>query len=163
MSTRETDDVVDLPATPDDSADVRSTAAFPWIWVLLCCAAVAAAIAWAIRVDHVPVQPRALLPEPVVNGSRVVLNVPGHVLAGRVATYKDELFAYLMFNHLRHNSAFANGTLYLTFDPRDPVAPYRLVFRASDDLLSAIPATASLVSAGTLIPSSLRLVPLKRI
>jgi hypothetical protein len=114
------------------------------------CTAGAGVGVWLLHFERLAVQPRALLPVPAFDGNRVLLTVPGYAPTAEVTTYKDELFAYLMFDHLRHYPAFSSGKLLLAFDPDDPAEPYRLIFRASDDLLAAFATGAELGAAGTL-------------
>lgn len=129
-----------------------------WIWpILLCVAAGAAIFVWLMRFEPLPVKPRPLLPQPVTDDGRFSLRVPGYALTAEVTTYRDELFAYLMFDFLRHNAMFRNGRLLLAFDPRDAAAPYRLIFRADDDLLAGIASMASLEAAGAAMEGSVRL------
>jgi hypothetical protein len=127
------------------------------------CTAGAGVGVWLLHFERLAVQPRALLPVPAFDGNRVLLTVPGYAPTAEVTTYKDELFAYLMFDHLRHYPAFSSGKLLLAFDPDDPAEPYRLIFRASDDLLAAFATGAELGAAGTLRTGGVRLIPVSRV
>jgi hypothetical protein len=60
---------------------------------------------------------------------------------------------------LRRNRAFDGGHLLLTFDSNDAEEPYRIVYRASDEILAGIENVANLTQAGLVIPDSLHLVP----
>ena len=97
----------------------------------------AALLAWTDP-EPLGVSPRTLLPQPVHFNGEVALLTPGYVFTADVATYRDELFAYLMFDYLRHSPALRRSELLLAFDRKNSDAPYRLVMRGHVDLLAAI-------------------------
>jgi hypothetical protein len=109
-------------------------------WGLLVCviyAAVFGAAKW-MDVDAPMLVQAALLPEPRVVNGQIELSVPGRVLTAHFRSYKDELFAYLMFDHLRHRLPLPGMKLMLTFHPDNEDAPYRLSLRGDDDLTAAL-------------------------
>lgn len=112
----------------------------PWLTLLVILALAAGIGAWvshALKVEPLPFAPHLARPQPLLNGNKLSLAIPGYSLGARIATYKDELFAYLMFDFLRHQPQWGDGRLLLAFDPRSSDAPYRLMWIAGDDLLSA--------------------------
>jgi hypothetical protein len=55
---------------------------------------------------------RPLMPQPLIANGTVSLIVPGYQVIAELASYQDELFAYLMFDHLRHSSGSARRACY---------------------------------------------------
>ncbi|HYO81624.1 MAG TPA: hypothetical protein VES20_09495, partial [Bryobacteraceae bacterium] len=119
--------------------------------------------AWLMHFDRLAVRPHTLLPQPRLEGKHVALTVPGYAVVAQVTTYSDELFAYLMFQHLRQYPEFRGGKLLLTFDRQNTTEPYRLIYRADEDLLKAYAAAAVLKGSGTLTSGSVQLVPMSRV
>ena len=79
--------------------------------------------------------PRTLLAEPVVrDGRAVAIAPPGYVPIAELAHYRDELFAYLMFDYLRNSPGLEGSKLLLTYNPGDR---YRLLIRGNGSDLTA--------------------------
>jgi hypothetical protein len=103
-------------------------------------------LAWRWRVEPLPPQ-RALLPKIAIEqNGRTTVRYPNSAVFTRVATFRDELFAYLMFEHYR-KSSFQNDTLLLTFI-NEPTPQYRVDLVLSSDFITAVPRVAQLSAAG---------------
>jgi hypothetical protein len=87
---------------------------------------------------------------------------PGYEVAAELGSYQDELFAYLMFDHLRHSPRLGTTRLLLTFDKGKPRS-YSLLLCGPPDLLRAIPEVASVVSTAPEQASTWALLPSTRI
>jgi hypothetical protein len=134
-------------------------------WVLVACAAVAGitAAAW-MWVAPPPLVRSPLLPVPLIENGRVSLRVPGYVVTSDVIAYRDELFAYLMFDYLRHNPAFEKNRLMLMYDQRRTATrPYRLIVYGQDDVLTAVAAVQSVDIAGIEVKRSWELMPAAKV
>ena len=84
-------------------------------------------------------------------GGKCVIGVPGRFLVARLPAYDDELFAYLMFQHLRGASALKETEVLLTYRREGEALSYAIELLLADDLTAAIPLLAS-AQAGGLIP-----------
>ena len=111
-----------------------------YAWMLLYVAGVVGApvyLRW--QVDPMP---RLWLtppgPEMGLNG-RVAIRIPGHVFVTRVATFRDELFAYLMFQHYRLTLPRAGEEVLLHVGDR-----YAVTLAMSNDWVGAMDRTAEL-------------------
>jgi hypothetical protein len=101
-------------------------------------------VGWTLRSEQMPASRSERLPYPVVVEGRVELITPGYVFTAPIASYRDELFAFLMFDYLRHNAAMGTLQILLTFDEKDTAAPYTLVMRGRNDLRASIADLAAL-------------------
>jgi hypothetical protein len=68
---------------------------------------------------------------------RPVVEIPGRYCVGEVASYDDELFAYLMTHHFRRDPALADAEVLLTFRNRAGSLRYTVRARIENDLLRA--------------------------
>ncbi len=93
--------------------------------------------------------PQSLLPQPEITDRRVALRTPGYFLTAELAAYTDELFAYLMFDYLRHRLALGGAELLLTFERSASTKPYRLVLKGGEDLSVALADISGIEMAGT--------------
>ncbi len=87
-------------------------------WTIVIAAGVALCLAWAWRYftpRPLPLRPTALLPAVSFAHGDLVIAVPGRTVVAEVATYHDELFAYLMASYLRGTSTFRNADVLLTY------------------------------------------------
>jgi hypothetical protein len=105
---------------------------------------------------------RPLMPQPLIANGTVSLMTPGYQVTAELAAYQDELFAYLMFDHLRHTPRLGTTRLLLTFDKRKN-RPYSLLLCGPADLLRAIPEVTSFMSAAPQPRSTWALTALTRI
>src|SRR6476659_7147491 len=81
-----------------------STSRARWIFVsLLALVFASGTFVWWLTPDRLAVTATPLLPMPVFVNQQLALITPGSVLTAELAAYNDELFAYLMFDYLRHS------------------------------------------------------------
>lgn len=139
------------PASQSPQGPARKRALRRVIYLLLTCclAATSAWFYWFRPIAPIAVQ-QPLLPRPAFAGQQLLLQTPGYVLTASAASYKDELFAYLMFDHLRYSPSLKGTRLMLTYDRSDTEKPYTLMVQGQEDLLQAIASVATLHAAGTL-------------
>jgi hypothetical protein len=115
------------------------------LWVgLLIAAPLLSLMGWKLRLEPMPSPEFKLLPYPVMGEGNVELITPGYVFTAPLAAYRDELFAFLMFDYLRHSTALGNLQLLLAFDEKDPATPYTLMVRGRSDLRASIADYAAL-------------------
>jgi len=134
--------------------------------VILVCLLVASAGVWVgtwLTPEPLHATQVALFPRPVWVNGRVALITPGYTLTADLISYHDELFAYLMFDYLRHSPALGGAELLLTFDPQAVDAPYTLVVTGQPDLLLAFPDVAALAIPTGEAPRRWALVPASRV
>jgi len=110
-----------------------------WIFAFLLAftSAIGALQAW-MTPEPLSVRRDTWSPRPVFLNGQLALVTPGSVLTAELAAYNDELFAYLMFDYLRHSPLLQRTRLLLSFDPKATIKPYRLILRGPPDLLAAI-------------------------
>lgn len=65
----------------------------------------------------------------------------------KVATFRDELFAYLMYQHYRSTKAFSGDELLLRYEHRSEPAEYQVLLVLSNDLMSTVERVAALAEA----------------
>lgn len=113
-------------------------------------------------VEPLPFADRTELPRAAIAGGRVMVFTPGSALVSEVATYRDELFAYLMFGYLRQR--VTGGELLLEFDSWQNEKPYRVRLLGPSNLIDAFDealAMGASPSIDTLWPAS-RIETVKR-
>lgn len=108
-------------------------------WCAAAGVAAVAAHAWYTP-DSLPALAPRFTVAPETSAGGTILRTPGYGLTTEIAAYQDELFAYLMFQHLRRYPPVAGGQgrILLTFDPKRDGAPYRLLLECEADLVAAI-------------------------
>jgi hypothetical protein len=122
-----------------------STLGFVLAGTLLC-------VSWffySMRVELFQPPSTTLLPQPVIEAGQMRLLTPGYVVTAELAAYEDELFAFLMFDHLRSDKALDGLQLRLHYDRRRASDRYRLILVGGDDLLHSVASVRSLQYAGT--------------
>ena len=106
---------------------------------------------WLIFNERVAAMPKLLLtPRPVEVGSqhRPILRYPESSFVTVVASFRDELFAYLMYQYYRTSPVFAADEVLLQYSTkRDDEARYCVVLVLGDDFISAINRIAELYSS----------------
>lgn len=141
-----------------------STARTRRIFVFLVSLAVAAGISvWWLTPEPLPLYTRAMLPQPVFVNQQLALITPGYVLTAELAAYNDELFAYLMFDYLRHSPVLRKTRLLLSFNPKAANKPYRLIMRGQTDLIGAIADVAAMQPPGNGRSGTWELTPSPRV
>ena len=85
----------------------------------------------------VAIAPRPLTPILDTNGGRAVVALPGRFLIAEIATYDDELFAYLMFTFLRNRPLFRDTEILLTYRKLSTGIAYPIQVHLDNDLLAA--------------------------
>lgn len=126
-------------------------------WCAAIAVAAVAAHSWYTPKPLPPIPPRlTVVAETSAGGT--LLRTPGFGLTTEVAAYQDELFAYLMFQHLRRYPPVSDGggRLLLTFDPKQKQAPYRVMLEGEGDLVTAIGAAARVDNGWKLTPDAVR-------
>ena len=141
--------IANLPADTRKSRRRRLanlTRSFLWNFV---CASAAVSVWFQLwKVDPLGSSPHALLPRPVVADGRVQLHIPGYAVTAPLAAYENELFAYLMFDYLRHNRVLGGAELLLTYDRRRTDHRYRLVLRGNEDVVKGLTQLTAVQLAG---------------
>ncbi|MBI4907856.1 MAG: hypothetical protein HY820_29800 [Acidobacteria bacterium] len=92
---------------------------------------------WPQRLQLSPVKPPATFVSLSANGAAVRL--PGQTLIADLATFDDELFAYLMFGHLRNLVARDGRRAWLTYEREGKAITYVIRLGLHDDFLTALP------------------------
>lgn len=82
-------------------------------------------------------RPAEVLPSWQAGPERTVVQFPGRFLTADVGQYRDELFAYLMFEHFR--SRLKGSEVLLTYLRTDRGIVYKLRLQLPNDLLTAVP------------------------
>jgi hypothetical protein len=141
-----------------------STACTRLIFLLLVAlVAAATGMVWWLTPEPLPVCTRAELPQPVFVNQQLALITPASVLTAELAAYNDELFAYLMFDYLRHSPLLRKTRLLLAFDPKAANKPYRLIMRGQTDLIGAIADVAAMQLPGSGPARNWELTPAQRV
>jgi ribosomal protein L36 len=91
-------------------------------------------------------------------GGRTSLRYPGALLVTRVATFRDELFSYLMYEHYRNSSDFRDRKLLLYFVHPEGQPEYRVDLILSDEMTGSMQEAAALFSAGKIENGQLNLL-----
>ena len=87
-----------------------------------------------------PLPPRVRFDE----GRRPAIRTPAFVFATRVATFHDELFAYLMYQYYKASKPFKGSRLVLYYADQVPTPEYRVELVLSDDYLASVDRVAVL-------------------
>jgi hypothetical protein len=75
---------------------------------------------------------------------RAVVRYPDAAFVTRVATFRDELFAYLMYQHYRRSKPFKDDELLLCYSGGKGDAEYLILLVLTDDFISAVNRVAEL-------------------
>src|ERR1700732_4053729 len=88
-----------------------------------------------------PFQVAPYRPAPVSDavGGQIAIRVPGRYLVAELASYQDELFAYLMFDYLRGQPLFRNTELLITYSRRAGSIAYPIIAVLRNDFLTSLP------------------------
>jgi hypothetical protein len=89
---------------------------------------------------------------------RAVVRLPQKFLVAEVASYDDELFAYLMFSYLRASPIFRNTEVLLTYRKLANGIVYPIQVHLENDLLSSVFLLAEARAAGLIQQDSWRYV-----
>ncbi|MEJ7608406.1 MAG: hypothetical protein WKF37_19590, partial [Bryobacteraceae bacterium] len=82
----------------------------------------------------------------------------GGVFIATVATFRDELFAYLMYQHYRSSPVFRGDELLLCYTGPDDQPQYRVFLVLTGDFVGSVKRVAELQAAGGLEDSGWRLI-----
>lgn len=82
---------------------------------------------------------RSLTPVVELAANTASVRVPGRLLVADVVTFDDELFAYLMFGHLRGLVARDGCRAWLTYERKENALVYVIRLGPPNDLLAAVP------------------------
>jgi hypothetical protein len=103
--------------------------------------------AYRLLPRHLDLRPLPDMPVCSVSDGRVVLSKPDRSLVARLATYNDELFAYLMLQHFRM-AAGSGSSVYLSYRRRAGGLLYDLEAVLPNDLVSAPSSVQALGKSG---------------
>ena len=117
---------------------------------VLSMAVLAAYYFWPQELDA---HPFARIPRPAFVHGRLTIPYTGQFAVAQVASYDDELEAFLYFQFLRGRTASDGIRILLTAVPTKTGASYRILVVAQDDLLTDIPRLGKL-EGRRLIPRS---------
>ncbi len=111
---------------------------------------------WPRRLQLSPAKPLIPVVDLAANGAAV--RVPGRILVADVATFDDELFAYLMFGGLRGFVARDGRRAWLTYEREGKTIAYVIRLEPQNDLLAALPYLFRLKAIGGISQVSYRWV-----
>jgi hypothetical protein len=100
------------------------------------------------RFQVLPLQKMVVVPaaaEVRVDGTAGV-RYKNAVFVTRVATFRDELFAYLMYQHYKSSSPFVNDELLLRYAAKKDPAEYHVLLVLTDDFVASVNRVAKLHS-----------------
>lgn len=123
------------------------------IWgsiAVLVCLALAGWGGYRLWPRELSFHPTSLIPVWERVGDRETLTLPGRYLVAEVGLCDDELFAYLMFQHLRGADTFQKAEVLLTYLNTGHELVYPIQVYLENDLLTSIPLLAR-AEAGRLI------------
>lgn len=88
------------------------------------------------------------IPPPAIvePGGEAVVRYPSGKFIATVATFRDELFSYLMFQHYRASSPFSGDELLLRYVNSEDEMEYKVLLVLSDDYAAAVRRAAQLYS-----------------
>jgi hypothetical protein len=129
-------------ATPAaDEASTRPSGPLRWILAFAVLFAIAAITIYLYFRFEVQPLPRMVVvpesPEIRIDGSAGV-RYPNAVFVTRVATFRDELFAYLMYQHYKSASPFLNDELLLRYAEKKDTAEYHVLLVLTDDFIASV-------------------------
>ena len=146
--------ISDAPRRPRVSAMWRSM-----IVILVIAITIAGWMAWRLSVESFHPSVKTLLPRAQIAGSVVLLSIPTFSLTAEIATYGDELFAFLMSEHYRQILAPENVEVLLVFRRSGDQPQYRLMAKLPDEHLSGVALAKRLEITGKLEPDTWGLTP----
>ncbi len=131
-----------------------------WLLALLlatgCTAAVVLYRQW--QVEPLPLSSLTPPPADIDRKGIAAVRYPGGVFMTTVATFRDELFAYLMYQHYRSSSIFRGDELLLCYIGRDNQPHYRVFLILTNDFIGSVNRVAELNAAGSIENSAWRLI-----
>lgn len=101
-----------------------------------------------------PPQPATIYPD-----RSIAIRYPDVHFLTTVATFKDELFAYLMYQHFRNTQPFMYDRLLITSDTHDGESSYRILLVLNDDFLFSIDRISALSSQKSIQKFEWKAVP----
>jgi hypothetical protein len=134
-----------------DEALARRFGRRKWVLALAVLVAITAAINYLYFRFHVHTLPAmVVVPPPVeVRGDgRAHVRYPNAVFVTLVAAFRDELFAYLMYQHYLGSTPFSNNELLLGYATKKDAPEYEVVLVLTDDFASSVDRVAQLHNAG---------------
>jgi hypothetical protein len=120
---------------------------FPMLGVVALAAATSGYIAARTWPPAGPAMPAAQVPALEMRDGRFILRAPADALLSTVATFTDELLAYLHFEHLRSRRQIDGDQVLLTAAETPDGPSYRIQLVLENDLLAAVPYLAELAAA----------------
>ena len=130
-------------------------------WVSMAASVAIAAAGWAgyrLWPRKIEIRTTPLTPVWESLADRAVVRLPQRFLVAEVASYDDELFAYLMFSYLRARPVFRNTEVLLTYRKVPNGIVYPIQVSIENDLLSAVFLLAEARAAGLIQQDSWRYV-----
>ena len=95
--------------------------------------------------------PTAVLSMPAAElkfNGEVAVRYPESSFISTVATFRDELFAYLMYQHYRGSRTFSEDELLLHYNDRSGTPQYEVVLTLTNDFVRAVRRVAELHEDG---------------
>ncbi len=138
-------------APVDTMADTETehTGGTRWMWVVFSVIAVSAIVGGIWTILRFRIQPIDIRPPPfpsvhVSPGGKTAIEYPHGTFVTTVATFNDELFAYLMYQHYRLSKDFTGEELLLRYNPGKRERNYEVILVLSSDLIAGIDRAADL-------------------
>jgi hypothetical protein len=128
------------------------TRRYRWVtFAVLCCIGLTGAAAFLYFYVRFQVQPLRFVavhpfPAELIRNGRATVRCPAAVFATRVATFRDELFAYMMYQHYRSSSPFRNDELLLRYAGDGGEAKYHVLVVLTNDYIASVERVAELHS-----------------
>ncbi|WP_031497030.1 transglycosylase SLT domain-containing protein [Bryobacter aggregatus] len=120
-----------------------------WAFIALLLFAAGSWFAWRWRIELLPLAPAAPPALEMEANGKFRLRFPGFVFVTKIASFRDELFAYLMFQHYRSTGPLAQEDLVLRYHKDGEEARYEVLLVLSDDMIPSIDRVAQLAAASS--------------
>lgn len=133
--------------TSDNAAARRRTGLLKWVAVASVLVAIAVVTVYVyVRFQVQPMPRMVVVPPPaeVRSDGQATVRYASGVFVTRVATFRDELFAYLMYQHYRSSKPFANDELLLRYASNNDVSEYQVLVVLTDDFADSVSRVAEL-------------------
>jgi hypothetical protein len=133
--------------SPNTSPTRRRTRLLKWIAVVCILVGFATATVYLyLRFQVEPLPRMVVVPPPaeVRSNGQATVRYSSGVFVTRVATFRDELFAYLMYQHYRSSKPFASDELLLRYAAKEGGAEYQVLVALSDDFARSVSRIAEL-------------------
>jgi hypothetical protein len=136
----------------------------PLKWILagavaLACAAIAVYFFARFQVLPFPAVAPVLPAAEIRPDGKASVLYPNAAFVTRVATFRDELFAYLMYQHFRSSDPFAGDELLLCYVTHDESPQYQVLLVLTNDFAATVERVAELFDSRSIEAFEWRLIP----